>query len=222
MVKISNNTALEELIRPLKDDIEQYSQNMDLYADIMLSLSIKRSETAQNGSEGNLRQELNFVLQDTRHYMDRKGRHFDIVKGSGIYVPSEQRICEIQFIRPEELESRQYDMSRLVLRKDEVWGNVYADHNSVRAAFSKAMRLIEHLESQEIDLKKAVPDAEMDFKELASVSVACFGTYFHRFRHFEHEDMEEHDNYNTYKRKQEFSNLAFLPESTIVVKTDEC
>ena len=220
MIKTSVKERLEAILKPLKDDIQFYSPGMDLFADIVFSLNVYRFKKGQNGSKHGLTHSLSFKRLNNRTYIDSAGNEFDIVEGSGILVPKEQKIAEISFLGPEDLESRQYDINQLVMRDDEVLGHIYADSNSVLAAYRKAMQIIEHWESQEINLKKAVPHADMERKENAFVAVAGLGMYLYRFSHYLNDSVQEHDNYNS-EHKQEFSQIAFLTEGTVVANVDK-
>ncbi|MBW2997425.1 hypothetical protein KY349_03760 [Candidatus Woesearchaeota archaeon] len=219
MIKTSVKEGLEAILRPLKDDIQFYSPGMDLFADIMFSLNVNRFKKGQNGSKEGLTHSLSFKHINNRKYTDIKGREFDIVKGCGIAVPREQKIAEIGFLSPEDLESRQYDAGQLVMRTDERWGPIYADINVVYAAYIQAMETIKQWESKEIDLKKAVPHADMELKMTADVSVAGLGMYFCRFSHCLKDGTKAHDNYNS-AHDQEFSQLSFTTEDYLIPYVD--
>lgn len=220
MIKTSVKEDLEAILKPLKDDIQFYSPGMDLFADIMFSFNLNRFKKGQNGSKHGLTHSLGFKLVNNRKYIDKDGNEFDIVEGSGILVPKEQKLAEISFLSPEDLESGQYDMGQLVMREDERWGPIYANQTALLAAYSRVKQAIDHWESQEIDLKKAVPHADMERRENAFVSVAGMGMYFYRFSHHSDRRTKEHDNYNS-EHKQEFSQIAFLTEAAVTPDIDQ-
>ena len=213
MIKTSIKEHLDAEIKPFEEDIKLYKAGIDLAADIMLSLKIRRLENHKTSSKFNLNHELSFILVETKKYDEE----YDLVEGSGIYVPKEQKIAEISFIKPSELEKlASQSIDNLTLRDDEEWGDVYAQHAAVLTAFRSAMSAIEHWENQEIKIPGT------DDKKQTIVSVAGLGTYFHRFKHYKPDNRKEHDNYNSDKnRKQEFANLAFLPGEPIIVNANK-
>ncbi len=216
VIKLSAEDAIEMLIENFRREKDQLKTGLDLDAQIMLSLIIERQKTSEKAQKPSYH-DLYICLRDKATYILENGNKIDLIDQSGIEVPEKQYMARVNFLEQHNTEYRPRNyLDTLTTRHDEEWGMIYAPTEEVTSALKSIMGFVEELERHKINIQELCPQAQTDWDEAVSVSVAGLGEYFNRFHHFPGTSL--HENYHSLrKRSGKEEDIIFLPGTKTII-----